>query len=58
MILKETTERHRVRSCERKKWFRSEYDARLAIKNISTDVYQCDYCHGWHLRTKEWRPRT
>ena len=46
---------HRVRSCESKKSYPRETDARMVIQRrekagrIMLKAYPCKYCNGWHI---------
>ena len=46
---------HQMRSCEKKKRYQRETDARMTIQRrekeakIMLKAYSCDYCQGWHI---------
>lgn len=48
----------RVQSCERKRWFESEVEARAAALLDRTRwgerrrPYRCELCGGWHLTSE------
>lgn len=51
VALEDARRRHRERSCERKRYFRTRNEAEVAVPNLSMRVYHCEFCHGYHLAT-------
>ncbi len=43
------------RSCKQKVRFKTEFEAKKFAKTYGLRTYDCGFCKGWHLSSKDWK---